>query len=126
MTGVERASKLKLATANGHADRAKVGLLSSGVEIECTMREIVHPEGRFIREDGIRYDLCVMEVLVDPSLRPPSISRANFVGDRGDNLPNVIRIGNVRQSSFRLYLISSGQAFGTVAAAGKPAGNPVR
>lgn|GEM_PF-6333705 len=95
------------------------GLLSSGLAIECTRREIAHPEGRFRRADGTRYDICVMEVMADPSLRPPAISRANFVGDGADTRPGVIRLGNVRQSSFRLQLISAGAAFGTLAADGK-------
>lgn len=94
-------------------------LLSSGVEIDCAFREIQHPEGRFRREDGTRYDLCVLEVLADPSLRPPAVSREQFVGDGADNLPVVIRLGNVRQSSFRVRLISPGAAFGTMVAAGK-------
>lgn len=95
------------------------GLLSSGVEIECAFREIEHPEGRFRREDGTRYDLCVLEVLADPSLRSPAVSREQFVGDCADNVPVVIRLGNVRQSSFRVRLISPGAAFGTTVAAGK-------
>jgi len=97
------------------------GLLSSGVEIECDLREIEHPECRFARLDGTRYDVCVMEVMVDPSLRPPSVSRGKFVGDRADTQSSVLRVGNVRQSSFRLRLISPGDAFGTIAAASKPA-----
>ena len=96
------------------------GMLSSGVEIDCTLREVTHPEGRFRRDDGTRYDLCVLEVLADPGLRPPAVSRAEFVGDGADNLPVVIRIGNVRQSSFRLRLISPGGSLGTLAAAAKP------
>ena len=102
------------------ADFVRKGMLSSGVEIDCTLREIEHPEGRFQRADGTRYDLCVLEVLADSGLRPPAVSRAEFVGDGADNLPVVIRIGNVRQSSFRLRLISPGAAFGTTVAAGKP------
>jgi hypothetical protein len=96
------------------------GLLSSGVEIECDLREIEHPEGRFARADGTRYDVCVMEVMADPTLRPPSVSRGKFVGDRADTQSSVLRVGNVRQSSFRLRLISRGDAFGTAAASGKP------
>ncbi len=117
----EDPSNLKLASTLTKPARQNKGLLSSGVEINCTLREIEHPEGRFQRADGTRYDICVMEIMADPSLRPPAISRADFVGDRADALPSVIRLGNVRQSSFRLYLISPGHAFGTVAAAGKPA-----
>ena len=96
------------------------GLRPDGVEIACDLREIEHPEGRFRREDGTRYDVCVMEVLTLPNLRAPAISRANFVGDGADNQPTVIRLGNVRQSSFRLCLISPGGALGTLSAAAKP------
>ena len=95
------------------------GLLSTGVEIACDLREIAHPEGRFRRADGTRYDICVMEVKAIPDLRPPAIARENFIGDCADNQPAVIRLGNVRQSSFRLSLISPGAAFGTLAAAAK-------
>ena len=98
------------------------GLLSSGIEIECDLRKVEHPEGRFIRADGTRYDVCVMEVMTDPSLRPPSVSRGKFVGDRADTLSSVLRVGNVRQSSFRVRLISPGEAFGTIAANSKSAG----
>jgi hypothetical protein len=97
------------------------GLLSTGVEITCELREIAHPEGRFRRADGTRYDVCVMDIRTLPDLRPPAVSRENFVGDCADNQPTVIRLGNVRQSSFRLRLISPGAAFGTVAAAAKSA-----
>ncbi len=96
-----------------------IGLLSTGVEIACDLREITHPEGRFRRADGTRYDICVMEMQALPDLRAPAISRENFVGDCADNQPAVIRLGNVKQSSFRLCLISPGQAFGTVAVDGK-------
>ena len=119
MFGNGDALKLKLAPARERDSRRDTGLLSSGVEIVCTLREVEHPEGRFRRADGTRYDVCVMEMMAEPSLRPPAISRVNFVGDRADGVPDVIRLGNVRQSSFRLYLISPGEAFGTVAAAGK-------
>jgi hypothetical protein len=97
------------------------GLLSTGVEITCDLREVTHPEGRFRRADGTRYDICVMEIRTVPDLRPPAISRENFSGDCADNQPAVIRLGNVRQSSFRLRLISPGTAFGTVTAAAKSA-----
>ncbi len=99
--------------------RRNRGLLSTGVEITCDLREIAHPEGRFRRADGTRYDICVMEVKAIPDLRPPAIARENFIGDCADNQPAVIRLGNVRQSSFRLRLISPGAAFGTLAAAAK-------
>jgi hypothetical protein len=95
------------------------GLLPTGVEIECNLRQIEHPEGRFMRQDGTRYDVCVMDLILDPSLRPPTISRSNFAGDRADSLPAVIRLGNVRQSSFRLRLISPGAAFGTLTSSSK-------
>ncbi len=101
--------------------RLAKGLLSSGVEFDCTLQEISHPEGRFRRADGSRYDLCVLEVLADPGFRPPAVSRAEFVGDGADNLPVVIRLGNVRPSSFRLRLISPGGALSTRAAAAKSA-----
>ncbi len=104
------------------APRNDKALLSTGVPIECDLREIEHPEGRFRREDGTRYDLCVMEMMADSTVRPPAVSRANFVGDRSDSQAGVIRLGNVRQSSFRLCLISPGEAFGTSAAAGKAPG----
>ncbi len=97
------------------------GLLSTGIEITCDLREIAHPEGRFQRADGTRYDICVMEVRHIPDLRPPAVARANFIGDCADNQPAVIRLGNVRQSSFRLQLISPGAALGTLAAAAKSA-----
>ncbi len=99
--------------------RSEKGLLPTGVEITCDLREIAHPEGRFRRADGTRYDICVMEVQALPHLRPPAISRSNFIGDCVDNQPAVIRLGNVRQSSFRLCLISPGEALGTLAAAAK-------
>jgi hypothetical protein len=92
------------------------------MEIPCDLREIEHPEGRFGREDGTRYDICVMEAQTQPNLRAPAIPRANFIGDCADNQPAVIRLGNVRQSSFRLCLISPGGALGTLAAAGKSSG----
>ncbi len=95
------------------------GLLSTGVEITCDLREIAHPEGRFRRADGTRYDICVMEVQAISDLRPPAIARENFIGDCADNQPAVIRLGNVRQSSLRLQLISPGEALGTLAAAAK-------
>jgi hypothetical protein len=112
--------KLKLNSAV-FQPRKNRGLLSSGIEIECDLREIEHPEGRFIRADGTRYDVCVMDVMTDPSLRPPSVARDKLVGDRADTQSSVLRVGNVRQSSFRLRLISPGQAFGTSAAASKSA-----
>ena len=99
-----------------------MGLLPNGVEMPCDLREIKHPEGRFRREDGTRYDICVMEARTEPNLRAPAVSRANFVGDCVDNQPAVIRLGNVRQSSFRLCLISRGEALGTLAAAAKSSG----
>ena len=96
---------LKLRLSSGLPEStSNRGLLSSGVEIECDLREIEHPEGRFVRRDGTRYDVCVMEVMADPSLRPPSISRGKFVGDRADTQSGVLRLGNVRSSSFRLSL----------------------
>jgi hypothetical protein len=113
------ATRLRLA-AKACATKENIGRLSSGVEIECTLRQIEHPEGRFQRDDGVRYDVCVMEIICDPTLRPPSISRANFVGDRSETGSSVIRLGNVRQTSFRLRLISPGAAFGTLSATGKP------
>ena len=111
--------KLRLSRA-GAEPSSNRGLLSSGVEIECDLREVEHPEGRFFRTDGTRYDVCVMEVMADPSLRPPSVSRGKFVGDRADTQSSVLRVGTVSQSSFRLRLISPGDAFGTTAASGKP------
>jgi len=112
---------LKLRPRSAESDSSNNrGLLSSGVEIECNLREIEHPEGRFARSDGTRYDVCVMELMADPSLRPPAVSRGKFVGDSADTQPGVFRLGNVRQSSFRLRLISPGDAFGTTSAAGKP------
>ena len=91
------------------------------MEIECNLRQIEHPEGRFIRQDGSRYDICVMDLIAEPSLRPPAISRSNFVDDCADSLPAVIRLGNVRQSSFRLRLISPGAAFGALTGSNTPA-----
>jgi hypothetical protein len=108
---------LRLAERGGSL--SGIGLRPDGVEIPCDLREIEHPEGRFRRENGRRYDICVMEVLTHPHLRAPAVSRANFVGDCADNRPGVIRLGNVRQSSFRLCLISPGDALGTLAAAAK-------
>ena len=84
------------------------GLLASGVEIDCDVREIEHPEGRFMHKDGTRYDVCVMEIKSDPTLRPPALSRSNFVGDRADTERDVIRLGNVKQVSFRPLLVSPG------------------
>ncbi len=120
----EQASELKLArTPSGSATpRSGLGLLPTGVEIPCDLREVEHPEGRFRREDGSRYDICVMEVRWIPNLRAPAVPRENFVGDCADNQPAVIRLGNVRQSSFRLRLISPGAALGTLAAAAKSSG----
>jgi hypothetical protein len=112
-------SELKLSAKKQILASTTTSVLSSGVEIECNLREIDHPEGRFRRTDGTRYDVCVMEMMVDPSLRPPSISRASFIGDSADAQSTVIRLGNVRMSSFRLYLISPGEAFGTLSADGK-------
>ena len=111
---------LRLRHGDNLEPRSNQALLSSGVAIECNLREIGHPEGRFTRKDGTRYDICVMEVMSDPTLRPPAVSRANFGGDRVDTQAVVIRLGNVRQSSFRLCLISPGEAFGTSTAASKP------
>ena len=99
--------------------RELTALLPSGAELACDLREVEHPEGRFRRSDGTRYDVCLMDVLNHPNLRPPAISRANFIGDCADNQPAVIRLGNVRPSSFRLRLISPGHAFGTTAAQSK-------
>ncbi|HEY2712364.1 MAG TPA: hypothetical protein VGI60_07605 [Chthoniobacterales bacterium] len=117
----ESAARLKLAQKRETVAPHNKSLLSSGVEIECNLHEIEHPEGRFRRADGTRYDICVMETMMDPTLRPPSISRASFVGDGADTQSAVIRLGNVRMSSFRLYLISPGEAFGAVSADGKAA-----
>ena len=113
-----------MASDRAHFPKIATGLLSTGIEIPCVLRTVEHPEGRFRRPDGARYDLCVLEVLADPGFRPPAVSRAEFVGDRADNLPVVIRLGNVRQSSFRLRLISPGGALGTLAAAAKSSANP--
>ena len=112
--------RLRLAQRGGSC--RGLGLRADGVEMPCDLREIEHPEGRFRRENGTRYDICVMEALTHSNLRAPAIPRANFVGDCADNLPTVIRLGNVRQSSFRLCLISPGEALGTLAAASKSAG----
>lgn len=126
----EQASELKLARppvspAASHTPRSGLGLLPTGVEIPCDLREIAHPEGRFRREDGSRYDICVMEVRFIPNLRAPAMSREHFSGDCADNQPAVIRLGNVRQSSFRLRLISPGAALGTLAAAAKSSASVV-
>lgn len=110
---------ISLALAESVASRSDLGLLPTGVEIPCDLREIEHPEGRFRREDGSRYDICVMDVRWIPNLRAPAVPREHFVGDCADNQPAVIRLGNVRQSSFRLQLISPGAALGTLAAAAK-------
>ncbi len=120
----QQASELKLARPpSGPATlRSGLGLLPTGVEIQCDLREVDHPEGRFRREDGTRYDICVMEVRSIPNLRSPAVPREHFVGDCADNQPAVIRLGNVRQSSFRLQLISPGAALGTLAAAAKSSG----
>jgi hypothetical protein len=127
----QRASEIKLAgpvepgplrLAKRCGSQSGVGLLASGLEIPCDLREVEHPEGRFRREDGSRYDICVMEVRTFPDFRPPAVPRANFVGDCADNQPGVIRLGNVRQSSFRLCLISPGESLGTLAAAAKASG----
>lgn len=109
----------RLRLAERGRPRSGLGLRVDGVEIPCDLREIEHPEGRFRRDDGTRYDICVMEVRTHPNLRAPAIPRANFVGDCADNQPAVIRLGNVRQSSFRLCLVSPGDALGTLAAAAK-------
>ncbi len=118
--GERSSGTLRLAERGG--PRSGVALDASGAEIPCDLREIEHPEGRFRREDGTRYDVCVMEVRTNPDLRAPAMSRANFIGDCADNQPAVIRLGNVRQSSFRLCLISPGEALGTLAAAAKSSG----
>ena len=113
------AARLKLAPTGNTVGPHNRSLLSSGAKIECNLREIEHPEGRFRRPNGTRYDICVMEIMLDPTLRPPSISRACFVGDGADTRSAVIRLGNVRMSSFRLYLISPREAFDTLSADGK-------
>ncbi len=113
----------QLSEAEQAEARSHCGLLADGVEIPCDLRVVEHPEGRFRREDGSRYDICVMEVLTQPNLRAPAVSRAEFVGDCADNQPAVIRLGNVRPSSFRPRLISPGEAFGTLAAAAKSTGD---
>lgn len=114
------ADKLRLRYPHDRATTAARGLLPSGISLECDLREIDHPEGRFRRADGSRYDICAMGVQTQ-DFRPPAISRENFVGDGADNRVAVIRLGNVRQTSFRLCLIAPGAAFGTLAAAAKPA-----
>jgi hypothetical protein len=81
MAGERQTPELKLAPATGDRTLSSVGLLSSGVPIECTLCEVAHPEGRFRRLDGSRYD-------------------------GADTQPGVVRLGNVRQTSFRLQLIS--------------------
>jgi len=116
---VRPAERGPLRLAERCGPRRGAGLLASGVEIPCDLREVEHPEGRFRREDGSRYDICVMEVRTFPNFRPPAVPRSNFVGDCADNQPAVIRLGNVRQSSFRLCLISPGEALGTLATAAK-------
>ncbi len=114
------ADKLRLRHPHARATGVTSGLLPRGISLECDLREIDHPEGRFRHADGTRYDICVMDVQTQ-NFRPPAVSRENFVGDGADNRLAVIRLGNVQQTSFRLCLISPGAAFGTLAAAAKPA-----
>ncbi len=117
----DSAAGLRLAQKRETVAPHKKSLLSNGVEIDCNLHEIEHPEGRFRRADGTRYDICVMEIMADSTFRPPSISRSSFVGDGADTQSAVIRLGNVRMSSFRLYLISPGEVFGTLSADGRAA-----
>jgi hypothetical protein len=121
MAAENRPERLKLAPHLEKTARTR-GLLPSGVGIDCTLHEIEHPEGRFRRMDGTRYDICVMELLLDPAVRSPSISRVNFVGDGADTRSTVIRLGNVRMSSFRLHLVTWGEAFGILSGEAKTAG----
>jgi hypothetical protein len=123
---VDSAADLKLAPQKQTIAWGNHCLLPTGVEIECDLREVSHPEGRFRRADGTRFDICVMEMMGEPALRPPSISRTSFVGDGADSQSAVIRLGNVRMSSFRLYLISPGEAFGTLSVDGKAVGASTR
>ena len=83
------ATKLKIAR-NREIERKCV--LSSGVEIQADLREIEHPEGRFVRNDGTRYDVCVMDVRFDLCIQSPALADT-FVGDRKDTEPSIVRIG---------------------------------
>jgi len=112
-------ARLKLVPTGNTVAPHNRSVLSSGVEIDCNLHEIEHPEGRFRRPDGTRYDICVMEIMLDPTLRPPSISRGCFVGDRADTRSAVIRLGHVRMCRLRLYVFSPREAFATLSVDGK-------
>ena len=46
----------------------------SGVEFEADLKIVEHPEGRFIRPDGTRVDVFVLDLLQDSEITPPPIS----------------------------------------------------
>jgi hypothetical protein len=102
---------------DGHSQpshTAPVCRFSSGVEFEAELKIIEHPEGRFIREDGTRIDVLVMDLLADAEIIPPSITPrdpansqresietrvgARFLGERRDqvNGGSCVRINNTK------------------------------
>jgi hypothetical protein len=46
----------------------------SGTAFEAHLKVIAHPEGRFLRPDGTRVDVFVLDLLGDCEIQPPSIS----------------------------------------------------
>jgi hypothetical protein len=42
-----------------------------GTPVKATVRKIDHPDGRFERCDGTRFDVCIMEMKSDPAISPP-------------------------------------------------------
>jgi hypothetical protein len=72
--------------------------LSTGVKMEAQMREMEHPEGRFERDDGTRFDLLCMEAAYDPGLESPhhnEITGAEFHGDRRVTCEDKVLIGRL-------------------------------
>jgi hypothetical protein len=86
----------------------------SGIELEANLKVVEHPEGRFLRADGTRVDVFVLDLLKDCEILPPSISSrdprdcqreclekkagARFVGECRDQIMggNCVRITSTK------------------------------
>lgn len=46
----------------------------SGIPFEADLKVIAHPEGRFLRPDGTRVDIFVLDLLKDCEIQPPPVT----------------------------------------------------
>lgn len=68
--------------------------LSRGTTIPATVRKIFHPRGRFETHGGKRFDICIMEIAADQTIKPPHVnSFSGFVGERSDTRDERLTIG---------------------------------